>query len=80
MKNILLLVAACNLFLPHICFKSYSTRRIKDSVPAQTIYFYQDELGIVGKWLSGVNVFAERGQLLRIASALGISEELLGNA
>jgi len=76
LKNILMLLVVCNLFLPHICFKTYSTRRIKDSVPAQTIYFYPDELGIVGEWLSDVGVSEEQhSRLLRIASALGISEE-----
>jgi len=76
LKNILTLLIVCNLFLPHIRFKSYSTRRIRDSVPAQTIYFYQDELGIVGKWLSGAGISEdEHTLLLRVASALGVFEE-----
>ena len=80
MKNILVLLVACNLFLPYTCFKHYSTRRVRDSIPAQTIYFYPDELEIVGKLLSGTNVSGEHEYLLRIASALGISEKEVENS
>ncbi|MDP8234390.1 MAG: hypothetical protein P9M06_06290 [Candidatus Saelkia tenebricola] len=73
MKKLLLLFVSFNLFSVLSGFEHYLTRRIRDNIPHQAIYFYQDELGIVGDWLSDADISEdEQAQLLRIATNLGI--------